>query len=147
MKVYDNETVKTITLQTPTVSQIRQIEDLYRAQKWWQVTDDENPQLVPRLISGSHCFVAAFEGEEIVGMGRVISDGVSDAYIQDLTVRYDRRHRGIARQILQTLLKQLHDDGIQWIGLIAKLGSYDLYRLSGFAEIHDALPMLMNTKP
>jgi len=147
MKAANSGQVETITLRKPTADQIRQIEDLYRAQKWWQANDDECPQLVPRLISGSHCFVAAFEGEEIVGMGRVISDGVSDAYIQDVAVRRDRRHRGIGRKILQALLQQLHDDGIRWIGLIAEPGSYNLYRQAGFREMLGALPMLMNTKP
>lgn len=147
MKASDCDKVETITLRTPTAGQIRQIEDLYRAQKWWQSNDDESPQLIPRLIKGSHCFVAAFEGEEIVGMGRVISDGVSDAYIQDMAVRHDRRHRGIGRKILQALLRQLHDDGIRWIGLIAEPGSYNLYRQAGFREMTGALPMLMNTKP
>lgn len=143
----DGGKVRTMALKTPTASQISQIEDLYRAEEWWQATDDASPQLISRLIAGSHCFVAAFDGEEIVGMGRVISDGVSDAYIQDLTVRRDRRHQGIGRQILQALLTRLHDDGVRWIGLIAELGSYDLYRQAGFSEMPDALPMLMNRKP
>lgn len=147
VKVSAEEDVKTITMQTPTVAQIRQIEGLYRAQQWWQAGDDDSPNLIPRLIAGSHCFVAAIEGEEIVGMGRVISDGVSDAYIQDLTVRHDRRRRGIGRRILETILKRLHDDEIRWVGLIAQRGSYDLYRQAGFAEMPDALPMLMNRLP
>ncbi|MCE5263512.1 MAG: GNAT family N-acetyltransferase [Deltaproteobacteria bacterium] len=147
VKVSAEEGVKTITIQTPTVAQIREIEELYRAQQWWQAADDDSPKLIPRLIAGSHCFVAAIEGEEIVGMGRVISDGVSDAYIQDLMVRHDRRHRGIGRRILETLLKRLRDDGIRWVGLIAQRGSYDLYRQAGFAEMPDALPMLMNRVP
>jgi aralkylamine N-acetyltransferase len=139
--------MKTVILQEPTISQIRQIEELYRAQEWWQADDDESTQLIPRLIAGSHCFVAALEGEDIVGMGRSISDGVSDAYIQDLTVRSDLRHQGIGRRILQTLLERLHADGLHWIGLIAEHGSYNLYHRAGFREMPDALPMLMLTKP
>jgi ribosomal protein S18 acetylase RimI-like enzyme len=143
----DCDRMKTVILQAPTISQIRQIENLYRAQNWWQAGDDESQQLVPRLIAGSHCFVAALEGEDIVGMGRAISDGVSDAYIQDLTVRSDHRNQGIGQRILQTLLERLHDDGLRWIGLIAEPGSYNLYHKAGFRQMPEGVPMLVNQKP
>jgi ribosomal protein S18 acetylase RimI-like enzyme len=139
--------VNTVMIRIPTENQIREIAGLYRAQGWWQEGDDESPQLIPRLIKGSHCFVVALEGEDVVGMGRAISDGVSDAYIQDLTVRSDCRNRGIGRRILQTLLERLHADGLHWIGLIAEHGSYGLYRWAGFQEMSACVPMLMNQKP
>jgi aralkylamine N-acetyltransferase len=147
MTAYDCDRINTVTLQVPTKNQILQIAGLYRAQEWWQVGDDESPQIIPKLISGSHCFVAALEGEDIVGMGRAISDGVSDAYIQDLTVRGDRRNQGIGRRILQTLLERLHADGLHWIGLIAEPGSRNLYLRAGFREMSTWIPMLMNEKP
>jgi len=143
----DCDRLKTIVLRIPTDSQIRQIEELYREQGWWETDDETSRQLVPRLIAGSHCFIAALEGEDIVGMGRAISDGVSDAYIQDLTVRSDCRNQGIGRRILQILLERLHADGIRWIGLIAEPGSYSLYHREGFREMPGAVSMLMNQKP
>ena len=142
-----DDRVNTVMIRVPTENQIREIASLYRAQGWWQAGDDENPQLIPRLITGSHCFVVALEGEDIVGMGRAISDGVSDAYIQDLTVRSDYRNQGIGRRLLQTLLERLHADGLHWIGLIAEPGSHGLYRWAGFQEMSACVPMLMNQKP
>ncbi len=139
--------VNIVMIRVPTENQIREIADLYREQGWWQAGDDESPQLIPRLITGSHCFVVALEGEDIVGMGRAISDGVSDAYIQDLAVRSDCRNQGIGRRILQTLLERLHADGLHWIGLIAEPGSYGLYHWAGFQEMSACVPMLMNQKP
>jgi aralkylamine N-acetyltransferase len=139
--------VNTVMIRVPTEYQIRMIVGLYRTQGWWQAGDDESPQFITRLITGSHCFVVALEGEDIVGMGRAISDGVSDAYIQDLTVRSDYRNQGIGRRILQTLLGRLHADGLRWIGLIAEPGSYDLYRRAGFQEMSACVPMLMTQKP
>jgi ribosomal protein S18 acetylase RimI-like enzyme len=147
MTAYNYDRINTVILQAPTSNQIRQIAGLYRAQEWWQAGDDENPRLIPRLIAGSHCFAAALEGENIVGMGRAISDGVSDAYIQDLTVRNDHRNQGIGRRILQTLLERLHADGLHWIGLIAEPGSCGLYHRAGFREMTAWVPMLMTQKP
>jgi aralkylamine N-acetyltransferase len=143
----DDKTVKCLPLQDPTEEQIRQIVGLYRDQGWWKPRDDSTERLLSRLIAGSHCFVIAIEGESIVGMGRVISDGVSDAYIQDLMVRLDRRKQGIGQLILQTLLESLHTNGIHWIGLIAEPGSDNLYRRAGFQEMAASIPMLMITEP
>jgi len=143
----DDKTVKCTTLKDPTEAQIRQIIELYRDQGWWQPGDDRGERLVSRLIAGSHCFVIATDGESILGMGRVISDGVSDAYIQDLTVRLDRRKQGIGELILQTLLERLRTGGINWIGLIAEPGSGNLYRRAGFREMSDSIPMLMIREP
>jgi aralkylamine N-acetyltransferase len=135
--------VNCIIIKAPTAEQSRQIAGLYRAQGWRQACDDDSPQLILRLVAGSHCFAIALEGEDIVGIGRAISDGVSDAYIQDLTVRSNRRNQGVGRRILQTLLERLHADGLRWIGLIAEPGSSNLYRHAGFREMPAAVPMLM----
>jgi ribosomal protein S18 acetylase RimI-like enzyme len=135
--------VNCMIIDTPTPEQSRQIAGLYRAQGWRQGPDDDSPQRIQALIKGSHCFVVAFEGEEIVGMGRAISDGISDAYIQDLTVRSNRRNQGIGSRILRTILERLHADGLRWIGLIAEPGSANLYSHAGFREMPAAVPMLM----
>jgi spermidine synthase len=128
-------------LEIPTELQARQIIALYRHQGWWEAADDERHDLLNRLIRGSHCFVLAEEGEVVLGMGRAISDGVSDAYIQDLAVLYSRRRQGIGRLILQKLLARLRGDGIAWIGLIAEPGSENLYRHASFQAMIGATPM------
>jgi aralkylamine N-acetyltransferase len=136
--------INVMIIRVPTEKQIQEITDLYRAQGWWQVGDNEDPHLIPRLIAGSHCFVIALERDDIIGMGRAISDGISDAYIQDLTVQREYRNRGVGLRILKNLLERLHDDGFHWIGLIAKPGSFDLYRRAGFREMTACIPMLLN---
>ncbi len=138
--------IRCINIRIPTVGQTLQIAEMYRAEGWWQAQDDDRDYLIPRIVEGSHCFMIAVDGDVIVGMGRAISDGISDAYIQDLTVRKDRRHQGIGRIILHALLECLRADGISWIGLIAEPGSFDLYLHAGFRQMKDAVPMLMNGK-
>jgi len=68
--------------------------DLYRAGGWWQ----EEPLGVrdSQMIRGSLCFLLAREPGARRGMGRVISDGASDGYIQDVVVLPEFRGRGIA---------------------------------------------------
>jgi spermidine synthase len=126
----------------PSPDQIRQIIALYRMQGWWSQEVD-NDDMVARIAAGSHCFLVAMEGGEIIGMGRAISDRTSDAYIQDVTVHHSHRGRGIGANILKKVVARLHADGLQWIGLIAEKGSSDFYRHLGFNQMPDATPMLL----
>lgn len=135
---------KTVIISEPTAEQVRMIINLYRMQGWWQADDDKSPDLIPKLIAGSQCFVVALAGDDIVGMGRAISDGISDAYIQDLTVQCEYRKRGIGSSILHTILDRLRNDGLQWIGLIAEPGSFNLYKNAGFRQMSARIPMLLN---
>ena len=80
-------------LSDPDAADLRQIIALYRDAEWWGSGPDD-PELVRRIVRGSHCFVVARSGTSIVGMGRAISDGASDAWIQDVTMNLDFRRRG-----------------------------------------------------
>ena len=133
--------VKYTFLVSPTPAQIDQIIDLYRMAGWWEDEIDD-PAQIGRLISGSHCFAIATIKESIIGMGRAISDGVSDAYIQDITVNESFRRQGIASRITQELVKKLHKDGLYWIGLIAERGTQEFYIRLGFKTMENSTPML-----
>jgi ribosomal protein S18 acetylase RimI-like enzyme len=139
-----SETVKYSFLVTPTPDQISQIINLYRMAEWWTDGVDQPDQIAP-LIAGSHCYCIATIGNEIVGIGRAISDGVSDAYIQDITVNKSHRRQGIASKIVNELVRQLNQDGLGWIGLIAERGTQNFYIQLGFEPMSDSAPMLKKT--
>ena len=128
-------------LANPTNDQVNQITALYRHEGWWSKTADD-PDQVKGIIAGSHLFMVAQKGDEIVGMGRALSDRTSDAYIQDVTVKKEYRSRGIGTRIIKELIRRLRSDGIDWIGLIAERGSHGFYSRLGFKEMPNALPML-----
>jgi len=135
-----------VFLTTPTYGQIMDIIDLYRRASWWSDARDDE-ELVRQIIRGSHCFLAAMEESRVVGMGRSISDRAHDAYIQDVTVHPDCRHRGIGHEIVNRLLDRLQSDGMQWIGLIAGRNTHTFYRPMGFEDMPDSSPMLLKKKP
>ncbi len=132
-------------LQKPTSVQIQQIIRLYRLADWWTDTPD-NSTFVRRMIAGSHSFIIATEGETIIGMGRALSDGVSDAYIQDVTTVAEFQHRGIGSLIVKKLVSKLQDDGLSWIGLIAERNSHAFYERLGFKLMPDSVPMILKQK-
>jgi aralkylamine N-acetyltransferase len=128
-------------LETPTTLEIARLTELYRQAGWW--TDDgDRPLLVAGIVAGSHCFLVARQSDRIVAMGRAISDGVSDAYIQDVTVDPVFRGRGIGSRMVETLTDRLEADGIGWIGLIAERKTDPFYRPLGFSPMADSVPML-----
>ena len=77
----------------------------------------------------------------MVGMGRAISDGVSDAYIQDVTVLSTYRGRGLGSRIVQCLVAELTRRGIDWVGLVAMPGTASFYEPLGFEPMADFVPM------
>lgn len=118
--------------------------DLYLQAGWWQT--DENPEYletIRQIMRNSFCFVIARQGDRIVGMGRAISDGVSDAYIQDVTVLKELRGRGIGKGIVQTLTGFLKERGLQWIGLISEPGYERFYESLGFKVMPNYTPFLL----
>ena len=126
-------------LSNPTKDQLSEILDLYIAENWWDGPKELQPVL--EIIKGSHIFVAAFHGERIVGMGRAISDGVSDAYIQDVTIHNEFRKKGIGALVMEKLINELKKDKIFWIGLISEKNSHGFYEKIGFSQMENTRPM------
>lgn len=119
---------------------LKRIITLYRAQGWWRPSD--TPRGLARLIKGSHCFLLAQRDGRLVGMGRAISDGAGDAYIQDVVVAARERGTGAGSAIIRALLKRLRADGISWIGLIAQDNSAPFYSRLGFRTLKKSAAML-----
>lgn len=127
----------------PNPEEIEQIMVLYREAGWWDEQDNGNRELIRRIVSGSHCFLTVRDGNEIVGMGRAISDHVNDAYIHDVIVFPRLRRQGIGKKIVEEIVGRLYSDNIRWIGLIAQNDTHSFYRKIGFEEMPFSLPMLL----
>ena len=113
--------------------------DLYMDAGWWEEGWSED--VIPAMVKNSFKFVGLFAGNELVGMGRALSDGVSDAYIQDIVVRTDYRGQGWGQKIVAFLVKELRKAGVDWIGLIGAPGTKDFYEKLGFAPMPNFVPM------
>lgn len=122
-----------------------EIANLYQAGGWWK--EEYDPKELPRLIQGSFLFAVAVDIKtgRAVGMGRVISDGVSDGYIQDLVVLPEYRKTGIGTQIVSTLVKKCVELGIFWIGLIAEPETEKFYLPSGFHPMEGHTPLIFRS--
>ena len=126
----------------PTSRQLSSITSLYREADWWSKSESDDPDLVKRIISGSHFFAVATIEDEIIAMGRTISDQASDAYIQDVTVTKKYQGNGIGAEIIKMLIRGLRQDNIYWIALIAERFSHPFYEKLGFTVMPNSTPML-----
>lgn len=124
----------------PDPATLKGIITIYRAHGWWKPSD--KPALLRKIIKGSHCFAVAGLGGRIIGIGRAISDGASDAYIQDMAVLGTERGSGAGGALLKAMLQRLRKDGIKWVGLIAQDNSEYFYRKAGFKVLKKAHPMV-----
>lgn len=119
---------------------------LYRAGGWW--CDHYDPAHVPRMVRGSYAVAVAVDSStgETVGMGRAISDGASDAYLQDVIVVPAYRGQGIARGIVAALLDRCAADGILWVGVVAEPASIGFWERAGFSSIPGHVAMRLAGK-
>lgn len=84
--------------------QLTEVLELYRAVEWSAYTND--PDNLVRALEGSSTIVAARDGETLVGLARVISDGASICYLQDILVRPSHHRRGIGRALTERALEE-----------------------------------------
>ena len=115
---------------------------LYCSAGWWDGNADAATVIDP-LFTGSFAVVVAYDKDNrAVGMGRLISDGAADAYIQDVVVDPRCRGQGIGKRIVRLLIDTCRQAGITWIALIAEPGSNTFYTSLGFMPMENHLPML-----
>ena len=118
-----------------------QIIELYKEGGWW--LDHYAPEGLEGLVKGSFAFAVAIDNSTglAVGMGRAISDGTSDAWLQDIVVQKEFRGRGLGRAIIGKLLDHCISHGLVWVGLVAEPGTRQFYEPLGF-EILPGEPMV-----
>jgi spermidine synthase len=127
-------------------AEIEHIKQLYLSNGWIEAGDGETEALISKIISHTYCFAIAKDGDRIIGMGRSISDGVSDAYIQDVTVLPEYRKSGTGGLIIGFLVDYMHTQGISWVGLISEPGYESFYQKQGFKVMQSYTPFLYSEK-
>jgi GNAT superfamily N-acetyltransferase len=84
--------------------------------------------------------VSAYEGERLVGTGRIIGDGVLHALLVDVIVDPDYRHRGIGSAIVERLAAECRRHRIVDVQLFCAFGVSPFYERLGFAARPEDAP-------
>jgi N-acetylglutamate synthase-like GNAT family acetyltransferase len=67
------------------------------------------PKELAQLIAGSTAYVTARHSGNLVGFGRILSDGSAIAYINDMSVHPKYQKQGIGQRILELLMHAVGD--------------------------------------
>ena len=80
-----------------------EILDLYQSVGWTNYTD--SPDMLKNAYAHSLKVLAAYANDTLLVIIRVVGDGYSIVYIQDIIVRQKYQHQGIGTALLQEILK------------------------------------------
>ena len=80
---------------------------LYQAVGWTNYTNQ--PQMLEQALSHSLATYLARDGEEIVGFVRLIGDGFSSVFVQDLIVLPSYQRQGIGSALMKKALGDFKD--------------------------------------
>ena len=80
---------------------------LYQAVGWTNYTNQ--PQMLSQALSHSLATYLARDGEEVVGLVRLIGDGFSSVFVQDLIVLPTYQRQGIGSHLMKKSLADYKD--------------------------------------
>ena len=111
---------------------------LYYAVGWTAYTDDP-ARLVSALQHSTWVLTARREGR-LLGLARVISDGYTVAYLQDLLVVPDAQRSGVGGSLLDEVLRRCVN--IRQVVLLTEAEDRQrlFYESRGLREVHDVEP-------
>jgi ribosomal protein S18 acetylase RimI-like enzyme len=91
-----------------------------------------SPDQLEASFRNSAVVVIAYAGERIIGTARALSDGVCNAYVVDVWTDSAFRRQGVARTMMQSLLKRLPGQHVfLWTD-----DAEGFYKRLGFEECH-----------
>ena len=70
----------------------------------------------PRLRNAFH--LCAFDDARLIGYAEAVSNGVTDAYIQDVMVHPNYQGQGIGTQLMLRMLARLEQQGVYMVSVI-----------------------------
>ncbi len=120
---------------------VAELAELY-GDSGWKVYTDRIDKLEKAFMS-SLKIVSAWENGKLVGLARLVGDGVFIAYLQDILVRSDMRRKGIGSELFRRVFAEYEtvrqkvlvtDNSQENIDFYESLGfkTFDKYELLGF---------------
>ena len=77
---------------------------LYESVGWINYT--ENPNMLMNAFNNSLKIIGAFDNDKLIGLIRIVGDGYSIIYIQDLLIIPKYQRRGIGKALLEKVLAE-----------------------------------------
>lgn len=92
------------------------------------------------VVRNSWFQVAAYDGDRLVGYGRVVTDNLLHAMVYDLITDSDYRGKGIGSEVLSRLVIECKRAGIRDVQLFCAKGMRGFYEKRGFVARDEVAP-------
>jgi GNAT superfamily N-acetyltransferase len=106
----------------------------------WNDEYRATPDALMSAVSNSQYVVCAYEGGQLIGFGRILTDGILHAMIYEMIVHPAYQGRGIGKQILGMLVQWCQEAHIRDIQLFCAGGKRGFYEKYGFVTRPEDAP-------
>lgn len=108
----------------------KDLSDLRESVGWNRMEDEYSN---PLMISFYH--IAVYEDDKMVGYIDSVSNGVTDAYIQDLMVHPDYQGKGLGTELMNQMITYLKENRIYIISVVFEESLKPFYDRFGFSSM------------
>ena len=96
-----------ITIKKQEIVKLEDVLHLYQAVGWTNYT--HQPEMLEQALSHSLVIYVALDGDAVVGLIRLIGDGFSSIFVQDLIVLPSYQRQGIGSSLMKEALEDYKD--------------------------------------
>ena len=96
-----------ITIKKKEIVKLEAVLHLYQAVGWTNYT--HQPEMLEQALSHSLVIYLALDGDAVVGLIRLVGDGFSSVFVQDLIVLSSYQRQGIGSSLMKQALKDYKD--------------------------------------
>ena len=96
-----------ITIKKQEIVKLEAVLHLYQAVGWTNYT--HQPEMLEQALSHSLVIYVALDGDAVVGLIRLVGDGFSSVFVQDLIVLPSYQRQGIGSSLMKQALEDYKD--------------------------------------
>lgn len=98
-------------------------------QTYW--ASERKEETIIKSIENSICY-GVYEGDKLVGFGRVVTDHATVFWICDIIIDENYRGKNLGKKIMEKIMETKEIDGL--LGLLATKDAHGLYEQYGFVK-------------
>lgn len=122
-----------VILKKDLIKDIKGISSLYESAGWFDYTEDL--EKLEEAFKNSLKIISAWHEEKLIGLIRVVGDGLTIIYIQDIVVLPEYQGNGIGRGLIYSVLDEYKDVKQKILISEDKDSSIEFYKNIGFKSI------------
>ena len=122
-----------ITIKKQEIVKLEDVWHLYQAVGWTNYT--HQPQMLEQALSHSLVIYLALDGDAVVGLIRLVGDGFSSVFVQDLIVLPSYQRQGIGSSLMKEALKDYKDAYQVQLVTEETERTLEFYRFMGFETL------------